>query len=98
MENKFLSGRIRLLKTLRAYRELFFDGTGQLKAAAKIVLADLWNEAGMFKDMPADAMTLALYEGRKQIVNHIHRRARTGGDREWLRRFAQGEADEENGL
>ncbi len=97
MENRFLSGKIRLLKTLRAYRELFLDETGNLKPAAKTVLADLWNEAGMFRDMPPDAMTLALYEGKKQLINHIHRRTKNGGDGEWLRRFAR-EADEGGGL
>ncbi len=93
MENRFLTGRIRLLKTLRAYRELFLDETGNLKPAAKIVLRDLWDEAGLFKDMPPDAMTLALYEGKKQIINHIHRRAKTGVDGEWLKRFASEESD-----
>ncbi len=93
MKDRFLSGRIRLLKTLRAYRELFLDETGSLRPAAKTVLADLWSEAGMLRNMPPDAMTLALYEGKKQIINHIHRRTKTGGDREWLRRFAQGDVD-----
>ncbi len=92
MENRFL-GRIKILKTLRAYRELFLDGTGNLKPAAKTVLADLGSEAGMFKNMPPDAMTLALYEGKKQLINHIRRRTKTSGDGEWLKRFVS-DADE----
>lgn len=66
-------GPIKMILTRRAYRELFLDEHGQLKAAGRIVLDDLYEHARLFKNVPADPMALALVEGGRDLVRRILR-------------------------
>lgn len=57
-----------------AYRRLFLDENGQLRADAETVLDDLFQFARFFKSGSADPQALAVVEGSRQTVRHILKR------------------------
>lgn len=67
-----------ILRTRRvnAYRRLFLDEHGQLKADAAIVLDDLFQFARFFKSVPLEPQALAAVEGSRQVLRHILKRTR----------------------
>ncbi len=58
-------------RRLAAYRKLFLTESGALKPEAETVLADLYDFARFFKNVPVDAQSLAVAEGGRQVVRHI---------------------------
>lgn len=61
-------------RAVRAYRAIFLDEHGQLKADAEIVLDDLYQFARFFKSVPLEPQALAAVEGSRQVVRHILKR------------------------
>lgn len=61
-------------RKINAYRRLFLDEHGQLRADAEIVLDDLYQFARFFKGAPPDPQALAVVEGSRQVVRHILKR------------------------